>query len=204
VYITDDTLSGSGLKLKKQFIFSFEKFKPTAIGGLSVIAFPKFHDAKNPHSFFISHNKINVGVFTDIGVACKEVIKYFKQCHAAFLESNYDEHMLMTGSYPIHLKNRISNGQGHLSNLQALELFKKHKPAFMTHLLLSHLSHNNNSPELVYNLFKGNAGNTEVVIASRRNETAVYSVRGNMRIQPAHIASAGSKDKPIQLSLFNH
>jgi len=203
VYITGDTLSGSGLKLKKQFVCPFEKYKPINIGNLTVTAFPKFHDATNPHSFVISHNKINVGVFTDVGIACKEVIKYFKLCHAAFLESNYDEHMLMSGNYPFHLKNRIRNGQGHLSNLQALELFNKHRPRFMTHLFLSHLSHNNNSPEIVYNLFKRNAGNTEIIIASRRNETPVYAIGHNPRSGSAYITTA-DKEKPVQLSLFNH
>jgi hypothetical protein len=111
--------------------------------------------------------------------------------------------MLMSGSYPVHLKNRIRNGQGHLSNLQALDLFKKHKPQFMTHLFLSHLSHNNNSPELVYDLFKKNAGATEIIIASRKNETAVYHVDGSIHSQSARIITM-HKEKPVQLSLFNH
>jgi phosphoribosyl 1,2-cyclic phosphodiesterase len=203
VYITGETLSGSGLALKKQFVFTFEKFKPVKVGGLTVLPFPKFHDALNPHSFFISFNKVHVGVFTDLGVACEDVKKYFRQCHAAFLESNYDEHMLMTGSYPIHLKNRIRNGQGHLSNRQALELFIQHKPAFMSHLLLSHLSQNNNSPQLVYDLFKKNAGLTEIIIASREKETPVYHIEGRM-YAPHFSKRIVNKEKPVQLSLFNH
>ena len=73
------------------------------------------------------------------------MIKYFKQCHAAFLEANYDEEMLQNGNYPFHLKKRISGGLGHLSNKEALELFITHKPHFMSHFLLAHLSENNNS-----------------------------------------------------------
>jgi phosphoribosyl 1,2-cyclic phosphodiesterase len=201
VYITAGTLAGSGLSLKQQLVCPFEKYKPITIGHLSITAFPKFHDARDPYSFIVRCNDVQVGIFTDIGVACKDVIIHFKQCHAAFLESNYDEHMLMQGSYPAHLKNRIRDGQGHLSNVQALELFRNYRPRFMTHLLLSHLSHNNNSPELVYNLFSEHAGSTEIIIASRHKETPVY-----------HIASSGSpvirakrqviKEKPLQLSLF--
>lgn len=56
-----------------------------------------------------------------------------------YLESNYDEEMLENSRYPIHLKKRIRGGQGHLSNRQALELFIKHRPPFMSHVLLSHL-----------------------------------------------------------------
>jgi hypothetical protein len=94
------------------------------------------------------------------------------------LEANYDEDMLHKGSYPYHLKRRISGGQGHLSNRQALELFMAHRPSFMTHLLLAHLSHNNNDPDLVQGLFNGQSGGIRVVVASRYEETAVYSIQG--------------------------
>jgi hypothetical protein len=117
-----------------------------------------------------------VGIFTDIGQPCDQVVHYFTQCHAAFLEANYDEDMLMNGKYPWFLKNRIRGGNGHLSNLQALELFKTHRSASLSHLLLSHLSKENNSPELVQALFKSHQSNTHVVIASRYEESQVYSV----------------------------
>jgi len=198
VYITAGTLAGSGLRLKRQLVFSFEKYKPVQIGNLSITAFPKFHDASDPYSFIVRCNDVQVGIFTDIGVACKDVIKHFRQCHAAFLESNYDEHMLMQGSYPPHLKNRIRDGHGHLSNVQALELFRNHRPGFMSHLLLSHLSHNNNSPELVYNLFRKHAGRTEIIIASRHKETEVYHIG----VPSQQTIKKPVKDKPLQLSLF--
>jgi phosphoribosyl 1,2-cyclic phosphodiesterase len=104
------------------------------------------------------------------------VTKHFQQCHAAFLESNYDEHMLETGRYPYHLKNRIRGGHGHLSNLQAMRLFIDHRPAFMSHLFLAHLSRDNNSPELARNMFTAVAGRTKVVVASRYHETEVYHI----------------------------
>jgi phosphoribosyl 1,2-cyclic phosphodiesterase len=134
------------------------------------------HDASDPYSFVVNCNKISVGVFTDIGKPCHHLIKHFKQCHAAFLETNYDECMLDKGTYPFFLKNRIRGGMGHLSNKQALELFTTHRPPFMSHLFLSHLSKNNNSPELVQNLFNGYAGNIEMILTSRYRETAVYHI----------------------------
>jgi hypothetical protein len=104
------------------------------------------------------------------------VIKHFQQCHAAFLEANYDEQMLEEGNYPFYLKSRIRGGKGHLSNKQALQLFTTHKPAFMSHLLLSHLSKNNNCPKLVHELFNKHAGDVKMVVASRYEETAVYHI----------------------------
>ena len=176
VYITHATLNYSRLKLQKHLVQSFSLQQPIVIGGLCVTAFPKFHDAADPYSFVISCNQIKVGVFTDIGVPCKNLIKHFTQCHAAFLEANYDETMLEEGRYPYYLKNRIRGGNGHLSNKQALELFADHRAAFMSHLFLSHLSKNNNCPELVEQLFAAHAKGVKMIIASRYRETEVYHI----------------------------
>lgn len=181
VYITDGTLRHSGMELANTL--SFRAFEPVAIGDLRIHAFPKRHDASDPHSFIITYHHTCIGVFTDIGVACNELNRHFQQCHAAFLETNYDEVMLETGRYPFHLKKRIRGGDGHLSNAQALEVFKAHRPPFMSHLLLSHLSKDNNSPELVHQLFLEHARGTEIVVASRFGESQVFKVCAH----PEHI-----------------
>jgi phosphoribosyl 1,2-cyclic phosphodiesterase len=119
---------------------------------------------------------VRVGVFTDIGTVCEKLTAHFSQCHAAFLEANYDEEMLENGRYPVYLKNRIRSEHGHLSNAQALELFIEHRSEFLSHLLLAHLSKENNSPELVEQLFTTHAGSTNIIVASRYEESPVYRV----------------------------
>ncbi len=176
VYITQRTLNSGRLSLPLQQVKEFEPYENIQIGDLCIAAFPKFHDAAEPHSFIISYNDVRVGVFTDIGQPCEHVISQFKQCHAAFLEANYDDEMLNNGNYPYYLKQRIRGGMGHLSNKQALELFTSCRSVGLSHLLLSHLSKNNNCPDLVYNLFSVHAGNTNIIVASRYEETAVYTV----------------------------
>jgi len=176
VYITNATLSSTGFSLESNLVNGFTPHQRVSIGDISVTAFPKFHDASDPYSFVVSCRDVNVGIFTDIGQPCREVIKYFKLCHAAFLEANYDEEMLENGKYPYHLKNRIRGDYGHLSNTQALELFTKHRPKFMSHLVLSHLSKNNNCPKLVQELFNLHAKQTKIIVASRYNETEVFEI----------------------------
>jgi phosphoribosyl 1,2-cyclic phosphodiesterase len=176
VYITSTTLVYSRLRLNSELVINFRTCEPISIGHLTIVPFPKLHDASDPYSFIVSCNKINVGIFTDIGKPCQQLIKHFKQCHAAFLETNYDDQMLDKGSYPMHLKRRIRGGMGHLSNKQALDLFVTHRPTHMSHLFLSHLSKNNNCPDLVTNLFNGYAGNVKMIVASRYEETAVYQI----------------------------
>jgi phosphoribosyl 1,2-cyclic phosphodiesterase len=200
VYLTPRTTFTGRQFLNAQMVYPFVAYQPIRIGGLSVTAFPKFHDAAEPHSFVVSCNEINIGVITDIGSACEHVIRNFAQCHAAFLEANYDEQMLANGRYPYHLKRRISGGRGHLSNAQALELFIKHKPAYMSHVLLSHLSKDNNDPQLVKQLFDEHADGTEVIVASRYQESAVYQI-GDM-LPTVTVPHHNYIPAQIQYSLF--
>jgi phosphoribosyl 1,2-cyclic phosphodiesterase len=201
VYINHSTRRNQSLEWSEGMAVHFNAYEPIQIGALTITASPKFHDANDPHSFIVSYNNVNVGVFTDAGRVCENLIKNFQLCHAAFLESNYDEDMLQNGGYPLHLKNRIRGGHGHLSNKEALQLFMENRPSFMSHLILSHLSKNNNTPEIVENLFKSVAGNTQIIIASRKEESTVYhieEVAGALTKPKANLL----KRKEAQLSLF--
>lgn len=199
VYITPATMKSSGLQLVNELVRNFNAHQPVKVGGLTVTAFPKFHDASDPHSFIVTSNNTQVGVFTDIGRSCDQLIHHFQGCHAAFLEANYDEAMLQAGRYPISLKNRIRGGHGHLSNAQALALFTRHRPAFMTHLILAHLSKENNSPELVQEMFTGHTHATEIIVASRVVETPLYSI-GHASLPP--LKQKPAPNARVQLSLF--
>lgn len=177
VYITPYTLANAKLSTTYPNYLPFQAYEPIQIGGLRVTAFPKFHDASDPHSFVVSSEEVNIGVFTDIGAPCEHIIRHFEMCHAIFLEANYDEDMLASGRYPYFLKQRISGGKGHLSNQQALQLFLSCRAPFLSHVFLSHLSKDNNCPELAQSLFQSFAGETEIVVASRFEETPLYTIR---------------------------
>lgn len=179
VYITPVTTQNLRVKPPQDLIVPFNIQEKIKIGALTVSAFPKFHDASDPISFMVSENEVNIGVFTDIGKPCENLVKHFRQCNAVFLEANYDEEMLENGNYPYYLKKRIRGGLGHISNQQALELFIKHKPKHMSHLLLSHLSKHNNCPVLANNLFRSVAENTEIIVASREEALPVYRLNGS-------------------------
>lgn len=201
VYITRNTLKGGELYLDEHLVFPFSPYQPITVGKLSITAFPKFHDACDPHSFIVSSDTVRVGIFTDIGEPCEHVIQHFSQCHAAFLEANYDEDMLHNGSYPYYLKNRIRGGKGHLSNRQAFELFMSHRAPFMSHLLLSHLSKQNNKPELVEALFASRKDNIHVVVASRHQETPVFHITAEGPL--TQISKPRIQARPYQLRLFS-
>ncbi len=195
VYITNLTLKRSGLSLDSDLIKTFRAHQSVNIGDLVITPFPKFHDASEPHSFTIKCKGFTVGVFTDIGFPCEHVIRYFSECDAAFLEANYDEDLLENGRYPYHLKARIRGINGHLSNKQAFELFSGNG-THMSHLLLSHLSRDNNSPRIVMDLFNQIKCNTKITVASRDQESEIYHITGS------DVSARRSNLETIQFSLF--
>jgi hypothetical protein len=71
----------------------------------------------------------------------------------------------------------------------------------MSHLLLSHLSKHNNCPELVLELFKKHAENVKVVVASRYQETEVYTITKEINIAP-EIPRLSMREENIQMTLF--
>ncbi|WP_029285379.1 MBL fold metallo-hydrolase [Pedobacter sp. R20-19] len=199
VYISAATLKSSKLALDEHKTFGLSHIQNIQIGKLQITAFSKFHDAADPYSFTVECNGVRVGVFTDIGSVCDRLVSQFKRCHAAFLESNYCANMLANGQYPYFLKRRITSGRGHLSNAQALDLFLNHRPDYMSHLLLSHLSKDNNDPFLVEQMFNDVAGNTMIKVASRDCETEVYYV-SDQNFKSYHFDP--SLYQPEQLNLF--
>lgn len=122
------------------------------VGDLEVTAFDVSHDAIAPVGYVVnvfgSHSK--AGFVTDLGEVSEKIKQSLKNVKMVFIESNYDEKMLYGGSYPYIVKKRIDSSKGHLSNTQSLELAKFLFENGTRCFVLSHLSQNNNLPELAY------------------------------------------------------
>lgn len=124
------------------------------IGNIKVHAFTKQHDAVDPVSFRVEIDGLHIGVMTDLGMVCTNVTEQLKLCNAAFLETNYDHEMLISGKYPAYLKRRVASNYGHLSNDQAYELVKSLNGSPLKTIFLSHISAENNKVELAMETFK--------------------------------------------------
>ncbi|HEX6890831.1 MAG TPA: MBL fold metallo-hydrolase, partial [Chryseolinea sp.] len=82
---------------------------------------------------------------------------------------------------------------------QAMQLFITHRPSYMTHLFLSHLSKHNNTPKIVKEMFFPVAGNTQIIIASRDKESKLYHIRS---ADIRHVVKNDRSPLQAQLSLF--
>ena len=154
VYMSNGTFAASFRTWKPVSYIAIGNNVPVEVGSFKIFPILKNHDAAEPTSFRIEHNGYSVGVFTDIGSPCDNVKNHLKQCHALFLEANYDYQMLKEGAYPYYLKARIDSPVGHLSNIQSFELLREHAHPELQCVFLSHLSAENNRPELALNEFK--------------------------------------------------
>ncbi|MEY3405257.1 MAG: hypothetical protein RL161_687 [Bacteroidota bacterium] len=193
VYISEKTLKSARLDVPIDLIRFFQSHDQVNIGGFQITAYPTQHDAVDPHGFFISHSGRSAGIFNDIGSACDQVKHYFSKCQAAFLECNYDDLLLENGPYPHHLKERIRGAYGHLSNLDALSLFKNYRSKDLSHLFASHLSAENNDPLKVKELFEKEQTAVQILIAGRKSPGPVIDLE---------LPSRNSKESVGQLSLF--
>jgi phosphoribosyl 1,2-cyclic phosphodiesterase len=148
VYMTPKTVRAVGSKLGR--IDDIRPFEPGArftVDRLTVHPFALSHDAADPAGFTVSRNGTKIGLATDLGVATALVKAHLRACALLVLEANHDPDLLMHGPYPWHLKQRVKGRTGHLSNGQSRELLQEVIHDGMRHVILGHLSQQNNTPD---------------------------------------------------------
>jgi phosphoribosyl 1,2-cyclic phosphodiesterase len=151
VYSTKGTLANSYLDMGN--INIIKKDEDIDFNGIKILPFSKSHDADEPVSYLIKNNNKKISIITDIGYCCHNVISGIKESELIVLESNHDPFMLKNGNYPEFLKKRIASDKGHLSNYQAALAVLEHGNKRLQHILLSHLSLNNNTPQVAMKTF---------------------------------------------------
>lgn len=108
------------------------------------------HDAADPVCYRFMDSENSCAVVTDLGEYNDRLIGNLKGLDAVLAESNHDVGMLQTGPYPYHLKQRIWGNKGHLSNESCGGLINQIISDKLKHIILGHLSNENNYPDLAY------------------------------------------------------
>lgn len=128
--------------------------KEFLIGDTQILPMRISHDAVDPVCYkFISNLSTedkSCAVVTDLGESNDILVNHIKDIDALLLESNHDIGMLQTGPYPYYLKQRIWGNKGHLSNEACGDLINQIISEKLKHIILGHLSHENNYPELAF------------------------------------------------------
>lgn len=118
------------------------------VGDMGITGFSTPHDAVDPVGYRIDTPRGAVSVLTDIGYLADGLLQNVAGSKAIFLEANYDQELLMNGYYPYFLKKRISGQRGHLSNEDCALAVSDLLKLGTSYFCLSHLSKDNNSPDL--------------------------------------------------------
>ena len=124
------------------------------IGDITVNPIRIRHDAAEPAAYTFEQNGKKSAIVTDLGCYDDYIVNKLKSLDALFIEANHDVRMLETGPYPYELKKRILGNFGHLSNESCGKLVDTVLHDNIKHIVLSHLSQENNIPELAYQAVK--------------------------------------------------
>jgi phosphoribosyl 1,2-cyclic phosphodiesterase len=154
----------------------FDSGSSVTIGDAVVHTFRTPHDACDGVAFVVESHGRRLGVLTDLGHVFDGLGTLLGTLDAVFLESNYDPASLESGPYPWHLKQRIRGPRGHLSNFEAAELLRL-ASGRLRWAALSHLSGENNSPELAMATARSMLGKDfPLVVASREGSSGIMEV----------------------------
>jgi len=126
------------------------------INDIKVKSFLLSHDAEEPVGFSFYKKDKQISILTDTGFLSSEVYDEIKGADILIIEANHDVEMLRIGKYPWFLKQRILGKTGHLSNVDAADAICKiiSEKQKYRHVLLAHLSRENNFPEMAYQTIK--------------------------------------------------
>lgn len=118
--------------------------------GVAVRAFATSHDAAESLGYAFEYEYKKAAVVTDLGRITDEVREAADGVSAILLEANHDVDMLRVGPYPWHLQQRILGPNGHLSNETSGQFALELTEQGVKHIMLAHLSRENNTPRLAY------------------------------------------------------
>ena len=119
--------------------------------GFEVNVFSTPHDSVGSCGYhFTFSDGSRFALATDMGYITPEISSHLLGCKSVIIESNHDVNMLKNGPYPYILKKRILSDNGHLSNDDCAAFLPKMVDMGTEKIVLAHLSHENNTPELAY------------------------------------------------------
>ena len=147
------------------------------LGAVSVSSFVLSHDSNGCLGYIVKRNGEKIfGCMTDTGYVSDEMKSNIIGCRYAMCEANHDVDMLLYGSYPPIVKERILSRFGHLSNYECASLVRELIESGSEKILLAHLSEENNTPDKALdaiNAAVSEADRERIYVASQRRSTVL-------------------------------
>lgn len=167
-------------KISEEQIHLIKPDEKVNVKDIRINPFSVSHDAGNPVSYTFQSGEQKIGLATDLGCYDEYTIHNLKDSDILFLEANHDINMLQVGSYPYLLKQRILGERGHLSNGHSARLLCQLLNDRLKHVILAHLSKDNNYPDLAYETVKCELAEHGVECGDRFLSVANYGAPSSM------------------------
>ena len=135
-------------RVNEELFHPIESDRDLTLGSMQIHPFSVPHDAADPVAYRLSDGKRKLAVVTDLGEYDERITGELKDLDMVMVEANHDIRMLELGPYPYPLKTRILGSRGHLCNETAGQLISKILHDGIRHIVLGHLSKENNYPLL--------------------------------------------------------
>lgn len=126
----------------------------TMIKDIHIVPIKTSHDTEDAQGYVINHLSHSLAYITDTGYLNVKNHPLLENKEMYIIESNHDVNMLMEGKYPFHIKQRILGDRGHLSNEQCAYYLSKFIGKKTKHIILIHLSQDNNTEQLALTTLK--------------------------------------------------
>lgn len=152
LYITAGTFRSKKMG-KIPDLRTISSYQPFSVKSLDITPVAVPHDACEPAQFIIECQGKRLGILTDLGNISPHVEMHYQECDALILEANHDPVMLASGPYPQSLKQRVGGAWGHLSNQQAARFLQSVNRSKLEHLVVAHISRQNNTVDLAKQAF---------------------------------------------------
>lgn len=157
-------------------IHEIDPDRPFRIGDLSIFPISVPHDASQPTQFVFRYSNVSLGVLTDCGSITSSMVTHYSDLDALLLETNHDLEMLLEGPYPHYLKDRVAGDFGHLNNRQSRSFADEVIGSNMQHLVLGHISQQNNDVGVIKEEFTHLESEVEITYATQSGGTEWITV----------------------------
>jgi phosphoribosyl 1,2-cyclic phosphodiesterase len=137
------------------------------IADITVTPFTIPHDAADPVGFTFRAEGAKIAFATDLGYMPASVRDHLRRCDVIIIESNHDVEMLRVGPYPWSVKQRVMSRVGHLSNDSLAQFFAEDYDGGASHIVLAHLSEQNNHPEVARRVAENALGPQQTLLQNR-------------------------------------
>lgn len=141
------------------------------VDDINVKIFKTSHDAIDSVGYIISNNNKEFVYVTDTGYINNKYFDILTNKDIYVFESNHDVEMLMNNpNYPYPTKQRILSDKGHLSNKDSAYYLSKFVGSKTKHIVLAHLSEQNNKESLALSTLQAKIGNDIDIKIAKQNE----------------------------------